>query len=286
MHKRCFALWTSYDGAAFAGFQRQPPFPTVQGALEAALAAAGVRAKLEGSSRTDAGVHARKQVVTLRTADPVDARALPSLLARHLPRELAVVAAREVDWSFHARHSAVAKVYRYRVCTSPRPTEWERTAAWTLPDPRGFPDLEGPVALDGARLRATLAAATGRHDFTALVHPKGTGKRVRLLSRAEVHDRPSPGGGTLHEVTLAAPGFLRHQIRNVVGMAVSAALGRLDDGEVARLLAGEGDRWRGARAPGRGLTLWDVGYRRGEDPFRGPADLPPPDAEAPDELGD
>jgi tRNA pseudouridine38-40 synthase len=269
VQKRCYALWTSYDGGAFAGFQRQPPFPTVQGALEAALGALGIGGKVEGGSRTDAGVHARKQVVTLRTADPVDPRALPARLARRLPREVAVVAAREVDWSFHARHSAVAKVYRYRISTSPVPTPWERAASWVLPDPRGFPDLAGPVELDEGRLRATLAATTGKHDFTALVHPKGVGQRVRLLTRAEVHGRPSPGGGTLYEVTLAAPGFLRHQIRNLVGMAVTAALGRLDDAEVARLLSGEGDRWRGARAPGRGLTLWDVGYRRGEDPFRG-----------------
>lgn len=269
MQKRCYALWTSYDGGAFAGFQRQPPFPTVQGALEAALGALGIGGKVEGGSRTDAGVHARKQVVTLRTADPVDPRALPARLARRLPREVAVVAAREVDWSFHARHSAVAKVYRYRISSSPVPTPWERAASWVLPDPRGFPDLAGPVELDEGRLRATLAATTGKHDFTALVHPKGVGQRVRLLTRAEVHGRPSPGGGTLYEVTLAAPGFLRHQIRNLVGMAVTAALGRLDDAEVARLLSGEGDRWRGARAPGRGLTLWDVGYRRGEDPFRG-----------------
>jgi tRNA pseudouridine38-40 synthase len=286
VHKRCFALWIGYEGSAFAGFQRQPPFPTVQGALEAALAAAGIHGRLEGASRTDAGVHARKQVVAIRTADPLEAGALPGLLARRLPRELGVLAAREVPWSFHPRHSAVAKVYRYRICTSPAPTPWERTATWTLPDPKGFPDLAGPVTLDGARLGATLAAATGRHDFTALVHPKGIGKRVRLLSRAEVHDRPSPGGGTLYEVTLAAPGFLRHQIRNVVGMAVTAALGRLADDEVARLLAGEGDRWRGARAPGRGLTLWDIGYRRGEDPFRGSAELPPEPGDAPDDGGD
>lgn len=270
MHKRCYALWLAYDGGAFAGFQRQPPLPTVQGALEEALAAVGLRGRVEGGSRTDAGVHARKQVVTFRTPDPLVPGEFPSLLARHLPREVAVVAAREVAWSFHARHSAVAKVYRYRICTSPAPTPWERVASWVLPDPRGFPDLPGPVELDEPRLRATLAAATGRHDFSALVHPKGVGQRVRLLTRAEVHPRPSPGGGTLYEVTLAAPGFLRHQIRNVVGMAVTAALGRLDDEEVARLLSGQGDRWRGARAPGRGLTLWDVGYRRGEDPFRDP----------------
>lgn len=283
--RRCTALLCAYDGGAFSGFQRQPPLPTVQGALEAGLNALRLHARVEASGRTDSGVHARRQIVSLRSEGPLPAAELPRLLARHLPRALSVLAAREVDFSFHARHSAVAKLYRYRLSTSPAPGSWERRFAWTLPDPRGFPGLQAPVTLDLDALREALAACTGRRDFSLLVHPRASGKRVRLLTRAELQVTGAPGGGQLISVTLAAPGFLRHQIRNVMGVAVTAALGLLPPGELARLVAGEGDRFRGARAPGRGLTLWDVQYRRGEDPFRGAAEGPPPvEGEAPREL--
>jgi len=267
-NKRCHALLIAYDGGAFAGFQRQPPLVTVQGALEDALAALGCKARIEGGGRTDAGVHARRQVVTFRTADDLPAD-LAEKLGPLLPPGLRILGAALPPWSFHARFSAVGKVYRYRIAAVADPTEELRREAWVLPDPRGFADLEGPVlALDEVAARAVLTSFTGRHDFTNLVHPRAEGERKRLLSRAELHAQAWEGGGTLYELTFAAPGFIRHQIRNMVGVAVTAGLGRLPSGEAERLIAGEGDRWRGVRAPGRGLHLWDIQYRHREDPFR------------------
>ncbi len=280
MGRRAWALGCAYDGGAFAGFQRQPPLVTVQGVLEAALARLGLAARVEGAGRTDAGVHARRQVITLRGALEGDAAALPARLARLVPRALSILAAREVDESFHARFSAVAKVYRYRVCLRPDPTPWESRFAWVLPDERGFPGLPARPSLDVAAVREALAAIEGRHDVSCLVHPRAVGKRVRTVGRAELAE-VSEG---LYELTLAAPGFLRHQVRNVVGVALSAGLGRLAPSELARLVSGAGDRWRGARAPGRGLTLWDVQYRAGEDPFRQAA--APLFTVADDEAGD
>jgi len=269
-NKRCHALLVSYDGGAFSGFQRQPSLPTVQGALEEALGALGCKARIEGGGRTDAGVHARRQVVTFRTAVelPDD---LAERLAPHLPTGLRVLAAATPPWSFHARFSAVGKVYRYRVAAVADPTDELRREAWVLPDPRGLPDLDGPVlALDEEAMRGVLEALTGRHDFTNLVHPRAEGERKRLLARAELHATPWEGGGAVYELGFAAPGFIRHQIRNIVGVAVTAGLGRLAPGTIERLLSGEGERWRGVRAPGRGLYLWDIQYRHGEDPFRSP----------------
>lgn len=267
-HKRCFALLCSYDGGAFSGFQRQPPLVTVQGVLEEALVRLGHKGQLEGGGRTDAGVHARRQVITFRTREPVDPASLPLQLARLLPRGLAVLAATEAPFSFHARFSAVNKVYRYRVVTGPAPTQWEERFCWTLPDLRGFPEVPQVDRLDEVAMRRVLVAMTGPHDFKNLVHPNAEGKTRRLLSRAELVVRPRPAGGALYELTLTSPGFLRHQVRNIAGVAVTAGLGRLPEGQVEALLSAEGDRWRGARAPGRGLTLWDIQYKRGEDPFR------------------
>lgn len=266
--KHCYALRVAYDGTAFAGFQRQPPLPTIQEALETALSRLGVPARIEGGGRTDAGVHARAQVVTFRTPAALDAATLPRRLAPLLPPGLLVVEAAQAPWSFHARFSAREKEYRYRVTTGPAPTTTEERFTWTLPDPRGFPDLEGEVrTLDEAAMREALAACEGWHDFRQLAHPRSTGKTRRLLLQADLFVRPREAGGCRYEFVFRSPGFLRHQVRNLVGVAVTAGLGRLPAGALEGLLSGKGDRWRGARAPGRGLTLWAVRYPPDEDPF-------------------
>ncbi|AKU91745.1 tRNA pseudouridine synthase A [Vulgatibacter incomptus] len=267
-NKRCYALLCAYDGGAFSGFQRQPPLPTVQGALEDALLAIGCKVRIEGGGRTDAGVHARRQVVTFRTAMELPVGELPALLAPHLPEGLQVPDAVQPPWSFHARFSAVGKVYRYRIAAVAEPSEEDRRFAWALPDLRGFPDVTGPVLeLDEGAMRSVLTTCTGRHDFSNLVHPNAEGDRKRLLTRAELRST-SERGGTTYEITFGSPGFIRHQLRNIVGVAVSAGLGKLPPGLLEQLLSGQGDRWRGPRAPGRGLCLWEIQYRRGEDPFR------------------
>lgn len=265
--KHCYALLVSYDGAAFSGFQKHPAMPTVQSALESALAAIGVPVQVEGGGRTDAGVHARGQVVTFRTREALDAAALPARLARHLPVELAILRAVEAPWSFHARFSARSKHYRYRVSTGPSPSAWEERFTWTLPDPRGFPEVEAVERLDEGAMRAVLAAYEGWHDFKNLAHPKTSGKTRRLLLRATLAVRERAAGGARYEFAFASPGFLRHQVRNLVGVAVTGGLGLLPEGALEQLLSGKGDRWRGARAPGRGLVLWEIGYPPGEDPF-------------------
>lgn len=268
--RSCYVLLCAYDGGAFSGFQRQAPLLTVQGALEDALAALGMKVRVEGGGRTDAGVHARRQVVTFRPRlnSPLDTSTLPGHLAEHLPEGLEVLEAVRAPMSFHARFAATTKVYRYRVSVTPSPNDWEDRFTWVLPDTRGFPDVEAVEALDEGTMRSILTALTGWHDFRLLAHPAAEGKPRRLLSRAELEVTDGPTGGKLYEFTFTGPGFIRHQIRNMVGLAVTAGLGRLEEGALEALLSAQGERWRGARAPGRGLTLWDIQYQRGQDPFR------------------
>lgn len=268
--RSCYVLLCSYDGGAFSGFQRQAPLITVQGALEDALAALGMKVRVEGGGRTDAGVHARRQVVSFRPRlnIPLDTSALPGLLAEHLPEGLQVLEAVQAPMSFHARFAATTKIYRYRVSVAPQPSDWEERFTWVLPDTRGFPDVEEVRELDEEAMRGILTSLTGWHDFRLLAHPAAEGKTHRLLSRAELEISESPSGGKLYEFTFTGPGFIRHQIRNMVGVTVTAGLGCLEEGALEALLAGQGERWRGARAPGRGLTLWDILYQRGQDPFR------------------
>ena len=266
--KHCYALRVSYDGSAFSGFQRHPSLPTIQSSLEAALAAIGVPVPVEGGGRTDAGVHALGQVVSFRTRERLDPATLPERLRPHLPEAIRIEAAVEAPWSFHARFSARAKHYRYDVITGPHGAE-EARFAWTLPDPRGFPDVATVDRLDEAAIRAFLARCEGWHDFRNLAHPKASGKTRRLLLEARLSVEPRAAGGARWRFEFRSPGFLRHQVRNLVGVAVTVGLGRLPPEEQERLLSGKGDRWRGARAPGRGLTLVAIEYPPGEDPFGG-----------------
>lgn len=263
--KTCYALLCAYDGSAFAGFQRQPPLPTVQQTLEQALRELGLPARIEGAGRTDRGVHACRQVVAFRTAAPVDPATLPERLGAHLPPELVVLAAREMPYAFHPRFSSRDKHYRYLLTVAPEPDDWARRYAWALPDPRGFPGID-EVRLDRAAVERALGHFVGTHDFSLLSHPNARGKTVRPLTSASLRVHEADGR-EVYAFDFSSPGFLRHQIRNMVGVAVSAGLSVVDEEEVRRLVTGKGDRWRGARAPGRGLSLVGVGYAPGEAPF-------------------
>jgi tRNA pseudouridine38-40 synthase len=256
VHRRFYALRLAYDGGRFRGFQRQPGLATVQGALEDALAAAGIRATLAVAARTDAGVHALDQVVSFA----VRAELAPAELRRRvnaaLPEGIDCLDAFAVPGAFHARGSAVARTYVYLV-GAPAPgalAPW----AWSLPDPRAFPDLEAP-SLDPAALRAALAPAVGEHDFAPFARPGEQRGTVRTLLRAEV---VSATWAPLHAIVLEGRGFLRAMVRNLVGTAVAAAVGRAPTMAIRDHLAA-GGRYRGVRAPGWGLTLARVTYPPG-----------------------
>lgn len=256
MERRFYALRLLYDGGRFRGFQRQPELPTIQEALEDALEAVGVRASLQVAARTDAGVHALAQVVGFGARVALDPDALRRALNALLPEGILVLDAWRVAAGFHARASALSRTYVYLVGVPP--PEPLRPYAWSLPDPRAFPDLLAPT-LEPATIRAALADAVGEHDFTAFARPGEQRGTVRTLLSAEVI---SAGWAPLHAVVLEGKGFLRAMVRNLVGSAVTAAVGRAPPTVIRELLAARG-RYRGVRAPGWGLTLAAVHYPPG-----------------------
>ena len=256
MERRFYAVEIAYDGSRFRGFQRQPGLPTVQDALETALASVGVRAPLAVAARTDAGVHALGQVVSFAARVALDPEALRRGLNGALPDGLLVRAVHRVAPSFHARNSAVGRTYVYLVGAPP--PEALAPYAWTLPDPRGFPGLED-ARLDPDAMREALSHAVGTHDFTGFARPGEQRGTVRTLLRAEV---VSATWAPLHAVVLEGRGFLRAMVRNLVGTTVAAGLGVAPTDVVATLLAARG-RYRGVRAPGWGLTLAAVHYPEG-----------------------
>lgn len=255
MERRFYALRVTYEGGRFRGFQRQPGLPTVQDALEGALLAAGVRATLAVAARTDAGVHALDQVVSFSARAALDPAALRGALNAALPEGIAVLEVLRVAPSFHARNTARARRYVYLVGTPP--PESLAAYAWTLPDPRAFPD--GEARLDVAAMSAALANAVGTHDFTAFARPGEQRGTVRTVTRAEV---VSATWAPLHALVFEGHGFLRAMIRNLAGTAVTVGLGRAGPEIVRELLLARG-RYRGVRAPGWGLTLASVVYPDG-----------------------
>jgi tRNA pseudouridine38-40 synthase len=256
VERRFYAVEIAYEGGPFRGFQAQPGLPTVEAALDAALATLGLRAKLAVAGRTDAGVHALRQVVSFAARASLDLAALRQGLNAALPEGIVALEAHRVPPSFHARNSAVARTYVYLVGTPP--PEPLRPYAWALPDARAFPLLAAP-RLDPEILRAALAHAVGTHDFLGLARPGEQRGSVRTVTRAEV---VSASWAPLHAIVLEGRGFLRAMVRTLVGTAVAAAVGEAPVDAIRDLIAARG-RYRGVRAPGWGLTLAGVRYPPG-----------------------
>jgi tRNA pseudouridine38-40 synthase len=254
MERRFYAMRLWYDGGHFHGWQRQPGLPTAQEALSEALARAGVEATLHAAARTDRGVHALSQVVSFALRAALEPAELRRAVNAALPEGIAVIDAWRAPASFHARASARSRTYVYLLGNDL--PEGLLPYAWTLPDLRAFPGLPAQRP-DPAALRAALGQALGTHDFSSFARPGALRDPRRTLLRAEIH---SASWTSLHAVVLEGNGFLRAMVRNLVGTAVAVSLGVASPSRVAELLAAPGQRYRGVRAPGRGLTLAAVAY--------------------------
>ena len=252
----------AYDGGAFRGFQRQPGLPTVEEALLRALVPLGIAPRLEVAARTDAGVHAIAQVVSFAARTEIEPDALRATVNRESPAALACVAAWRTGPSFHARASATSRTYVYAV-GAPPPDGFEGRA-WVLPDERGFPGVPARE-LDLDAMTGALAAAVGEHDFAGFARPGEQRGTVRTLLRARI-DRAS--WAPLWTLELEGRGFLRAQVRNLVGTVVAVGLGLAPVSRVAEILRDRG-RYRGVRAPAWGLTLVRVSYPSGVLPCSG-----------------
>jgi len=242
-----FKIIVEYDGRPFVGWQRQSAGPTVQGILEEALGRlCGHPVTLHGSGRTDAGVHARGQVASFVTASPRTARELVRGGNALLPPAVAILAAEEVAADFHARFSAVGKVYEYDYDVGPVRRPLRHGRAWPV-----GPDL------DWAEMERALPALLGEHDFRAFQAAGGDmGDSVRTIFAAGL-SRPE---ADLWRLSLTGSGFLRHMVRSVAGLLREIGRGRLPSAALAEIILA-GDRARaGPTAPPGGLYLARVIY--------------------------
>jgi tRNA pseudouridine38-40 synthase len=225
----------------------------VQDVLAAALRPWGGPARPMAAGRTDRGVHARCQPVSVRVPREVELSALRSVGGDDWGVALAVAA----PPGFHAQWSATWKEYRYRLALGPVPAAWA-PLTW---ETRQHPRLDG-APIDVEALASALAAARGARDFSAF-HAASSVRRIRTLT-----DTAVTRVGNLVEVRLRGDAFGRYGVRLLVGSAVLVAAGRLDRSAWDATLEGEAEL-EGLRAPAAGLTLWEVGYPPALDPFVG-----------------
>lgn len=259
MRSAPLAIWLWYRGGAFHGFQRQPKGQTVQGRLQEALAAAGTGAAAHPAGRTDRGVHARMQVISVRGGPSMSPEAIRQAIDRAAPGALGAVVCRRADPSFHAQWSARGKEYRYRLALGPGPApEAWRPYCW---DPSSHPRLAERPPPSPERVAALLRLAEGERDFWAF-HEKSSVRKPRRLRSAELVEL-SPG---LFEARLQGDSFGRYQVRYLVGGAVAVACGALPVAEWEDAL-GSAREIAGLKAPPEGLTLWSVAYPEAVDPF-------------------
>jgi len=241
----------AYDGGGFSGWQSQVGKDAVQDALEERLlAVTGVRTRIHGSGRTDAGVHAIGQVFHFDAAWPHGAQKLAAALRHRLPRAIQIVSVRAAPRDFHARFSATGKVYEYRIRLGDA-DPFTRPYCW-------------PVfkALDLAAMRASARVLEGVHDFRAFAASHGADPSegagtTRDLRRLEVRAR-----GRELTVVAEADGFLYKMVRSLVGSLVAAGEGKLTPAEIGRILRSRVRTAQVQTAPPQGLFLRRVRYGR------------------------
>ncbi|HET9837930.1 MAG TPA: tRNA pseudouridine(38-40) synthase TruA [Candidatus Angelobacter sp.] len=255
---RNLKLTLAYDGHDFAGWQVQPGRPTIQGALAAALEQlTGEKTLPQGSGRTDAGVHALAQTASMAIESPIPAANLGRALNDILPEAIRVLGVEEMPADFHARKSAVAKTYQYRIFRSEICPPFLARYVYHHPYP-----------LDEARMAEAARVVTGEHDFTsfAAVDPErhrdnDEPNNVRTIFRSEWQR-----AGDEFEYTVRGNGFLHHMVRNLVGTFLMVGKGSLKVEDVRRILELRDRSAAAATAPASGLFLVGVEYQDARNP--------------------
>lgn len=264
-------LTLAYDGTEFHGWQVQPGERTVQGELQAALGRVTGESPLpQGSGRTDAGVHALGQVASFKLAAPIPAENLQRALNRTLPPSIRILEARTTYSAFHARHSAVAKTYEYRIFRGaicpPTLVRYVYACSWLM---------------DVALLQMAARLFEGEHDFlsfaatdpdltTRNLEPGPEGDTdiktlsvplttIRTIYSSDWEERGTEPGSLL-VFRVRGSGFLHHMVRNLVGTMLEVGRGKLSTSQIPEILAARSRDAAGPTAPARGLFLVSVEY--------------------------
>jgi tRNA pseudouridine38-40 synthase len=244
-------LTIAYDGTNYAGWQAQKTGVAVQEVIEKALHKIfGIDLRLHGSSRTDAGVHARGMVAHVdipREKFVMLPRKLLLALNAHLPDDIRVMKACSAREDFHARFQASGKQYRYFVYNHPAMEPLLRMQAWHIPQ-----------ALNVPQMRSAAKAFVGKHDFEAFAANRGYKMKttVRTVTRCDIQQ-----SRRLLTFVIEGDGFLYKMCRGIVGTLVQVGQGKIHHGAIPDMIESKDRRVAGMSAPAHGLVLWQVFYR-------------------------
>jgi tRNA pseudouridine38-40 synthase len=241
-------MWWWYHGHAFHGYQSQRGGQTVQDTVLSLLNSASLELKPVASGRTDAGVHARMQVLSGRLNDSRSLSEIRSLLRASAAQGLGLVELAPVHPKFHAHFSLTAKTYRYRLVHG-ESALWQPFAWQCQPST----DFDSVVH--------SLKQCEGEHRFDAF-HDSSSSLKARRIFSVKGHLRHD----NVYEIEFSGAGFARYQIRFLVGAAVQVALGEKNESDFSRALYRQENR-HFVKAPAQGLTLWSVSYPQDVDPF-------------------
>ena len=242
-------LVVAYDGAGYHGFQEQrgSGLVTIQEVIEQALyTLAGKKIRIIGAARTDAGVHARGQVINFDASGwSIPTPRIPLALNGLLPEDIVILDAQDVCADFHARFSALAKTYRYTVYSNNVPSPFWRLYSYFT-----------PRSLDVRAMSIAAGVYEGERDFASF---KAAGtvvkSTVRTLFKVDVRK-----AGKLVYLTFRGNGFLYHMVRIMVGTLLEVGLGKRLPGEVEQILKACDRKLAGFTVPARGLCLEQVEY--------------------------
>jgi tRNA pseudouridine38-40 synthase len=241
-----YRLDLSYDGTGFRGYARQDGVRTVQGELEAALSTylkAPVSTSVAG--RTDAGVHARRQVVSFEHDRDVDLARLPRAINGIVGPEVSVLKVSRAADDFNARHSATWRRYRYRLDMRPSPDPLCRHLVWHV-----------GRELDVGTMAATAEVFLGEHDFSAFCRTVEGRSNVRRLTEFTIEETDG-----LVDFWVQANAFCHQMVRSLVGYLYDVGRGFSDPNRVEEIIAARDRSLVATVAPAHGLVLWEVGYQ-------------------------
>jgi tRNA pseudouridine38-40 synthase len=263
-----YKLTIEYAGTRYSGWQKQKNARTVQGEIERAIGefTRDKAFEFQGSGRTDAGVHALRQVAHLDVRKASPAESLRRGINDGLPADIHVLAVDSVPHRFHARHAAVARSYLYQIAR--RRSAFAKPFVWWVREP-----------LDLARMREAAAAFSGMHDFQAFSDDDPEEKSTEVL----VEEIEMAEDGDLILIRVAGSHFIWKMVRRMVGVLAEIGKGDMKPGEVSRLLAGSGGskdpplQVASVTAPASGLFLERVFYEgdRRRLPLRAAMAVPP-----------
>jgi tRNA pseudouridine38-40 synthase len=246
---RRIRMTVSYDGTDFHGWQVQPGLPTVQSVLEMVLAEIeGAPVKVAGSGRTDAGVHAMAQVAAFTLVNPIPVDNLRKAINRLLPLDIRVFDVVEAAADFHPRYQAVAKTYEYRIHRTEICPPFAHRYVYHYPYP-----------LYESRIFELAPLLEGNHDFTSFAASDDKDELGRSKVRRIFHSRASRSGDVLI-YNVRGSGFLKHMVRNIVGVLLEVGKGNLARADIENRFDPACAIPPGPSVPALGLCLVSVEY--------------------------